>query len=444
MSTSQVIDGIDSKIDNFTAEQTSNQTLNINYLEKIQEGVQAAATLQSTTQVETSNVSKATESMRQVLQDIQTSQATSHQMSLQQAQKLDGVLYAIQTSLLNVTTNNCPRPKTRRSRKSCYQRRTTFGIEKTKGLSTHQDLSHDTSQSSIAEVQLNRVVDLAFTVRYRCGEAQFKPIAVPDPVFEEADWETKLRMVKYLQDLRLLLWLLRRDTYSVNGLSAFRYSKSFSSYYISESSLVSSWMFCWARGFVYKHSYEMLTPMCKDDMYVDLRLDRYIRSSWLVCPFLITTESPKETSDQMLVKYCRLSRVWFRFMAAAHTIIELLESLRCLRAVRLMVGRTQLFDPISQDDTGEIWKTCLQNIRGYDVIGEELRSMESNCRDRLSYLEHHLKQHNYSIPNQVKEIMKNGYPATWASRVLLSADWAPVSDTNDEVDLPWPNSHLLS
>jgi len=310
MSTSQVIDGVDSKIDNFTAEQTSNQTLNINYLEKIQEGVQAVATLQSTTQVETSNVSKATESIRQVLQDIQTSQATSHQISLQQAQKLDGVLFAIQTSLLNVTTNNCPRPKARRSRKSCYQRRTTFGIEKTKGFSTHQDLSHDTSQSSIAEVQLNRVVDLAFTVRYRCGEAQFKTIAVPDPVFEDADRETKLRMVKYLQDLRLLLWLLRRDTYPVHGLSAFRYLKPCSLCYISESSLVSSWMFSWAQEFLYKRVYEILAPMRMDDMYPDLWVDRCIRSHWLVDSFRIPTESPKEIRDPVFVEYCKLGRVW--------------------------------------------------------------------------------------------------------------------------------------
>jgi hypothetical protein len=49
MSTSQVVDGIDSKINDFTAEQMSSQTLNIACLEKIQTGVQAVAMLQSTT-----------------------------------------------------------------------------------------------------------------------------------------------------------------------------------------------------------------------------------------------------------------------------------------------------------------------------------------------------------------------------------------------------------
>jgi len=70
--------------------------------------------------------------------------------------------------------------------------------------------------------------------------------------------------------------------------------------------------------------------------------------------------------------------------------------------------------------------------------------MESNCRDRLSYLERYVKQHNCSVSNQVEKIMKNSHLATWASRVLLSADWAPASDMNNEVDLPWPSSHLLS
>lgn len=202
--------------------------------------------------------------MRQTLQNIQTSQSTSHQTSLQQAEKLDGVLAAIQSSLLNITTSNNTRTQGRRSRKTCYRSRTAFDIEKSKGLSIRRDLSHDTPESSIAEVQLNRVVDLAFTVRYRCGKAQFKTIAVPDPVFEKADWETNLRMVKYLQDLRLLLWFLRRDTYSVNGLSAFRYMDSSSSYCISEMSLVSSWTFSWVRQFVYKHITEIITPIPED------------------------------------------------------------------------------------------------------------------------------------------------------------------------------------
>lgn len=49
ISTSQVVDGIDSKIDDFIAEEASNQTSNNNCLEKIQEEVQAVARLQSTT-----------------------------------------------------------------------------------------------------------------------------------------------------------------------------------------------------------------------------------------------------------------------------------------------------------------------------------------------------------------------------------------------------------
>ncbi len=115
-------------------------------------------------------------------------------------------------------------------------------MEKSQQVSLRQNFSNNTSNSSNAEIQTNRLIDLAVTVRYQRGKAQFKAIAVPDQIFEAADWETKLRMVKYLQDLRLLLWLLRGDTYASNRSSHFCYITSSSSCLYSETDLASRWM----------------------------------------------------------------------------------------------------------------------------------------------------------------------------------------------------------
>lgn len=78
------------------------------------------------------------------------------------------------------------------------------------------ELVQRTVNPSTIPVQINRLVDLAVTVRDRCSKAQFRAATVPDPEFNAADFKTKLRMVNYLQDQRLLLWLLCRKEYVVS------------------------------------------------------------------------------------------------------------------------------------------------------------------------------------------------------------------------------------
>ena len=103
------------------------------------------------------------------------------------------------------------------------------------------ELVQRTVDPSTIPVQINRLVDLAVTVRYRCGKAQFRAVAVPDPEFDAADFETKLRMVKYLQDLRLLLWLLSRKEYVVSRDHVFHYLPQSS--LIPDANLCSTWTF---------------------------------------------------------------------------------------------------------------------------------------------------------------------------------------------------------
>jgi hypothetical protein len=100
------------------------------------------------------------------------------------------------------------------------------------------ELVQQTADLSIVPTQINKLVDLAVTVRYRCGKAHFEPLALPDPEFEAASFDTKLRMVKYLQDLRLLVWLLCRKEYFCDR--AFQLTSLPQSQLVRENRLVSS------------------------------------------------------------------------------------------------------------------------------------------------------------------------------------------------------------
>jgi hypothetical protein len=256
MSTSPDIQTIDSKFEILAAEQTSSQRANIGHLDKIQEGVQAVATLQKTACLAALDISRSTDRIHETLQYIQASQAASQAASQlfsnQQAEKIDTVLSAIQRSLLNAPAKEQRTPRTRRNaRKTSFCRRNVVDVEEKEEQSMpgiFSELVQRTVNPSTIPVQINRLVDLAVTVRYRCGKAQFRAVAVPDPEFDTADFETKLRMVKYLQDLRLLLWLLRRKEYIVSRDHVFRYLPRSS--LIPDANLSSTWTFWRAIGFL--------------------------------------------------------------------------------------------------------------------------------------------------------------------------------------------------
>jgi hypothetical protein len=106
-------------------------------------------------------------------------------------------------------------------------------------LGVFSGLVQRTTNPSTIPAQLNKLVDLAVTVRYRCGKAQYEAVAVPDPEFDAANFGTRLRMVKYLQDLRLLLWLLCRKEYTCHRSLVIKSSPR--SELVLEARLVSSW-----------------------------------------------------------------------------------------------------------------------------------------------------------------------------------------------------------
>ncbi|KAH9207552.1 hypothetical protein DL95DRAFT_527831 [Leptodontidium sp. 2 PMI_412] len=210
MSASLDIQSIKLKVDNFKEKQVSSQQITVSHLEQIKSSMHAAAAFQTASLAETTKISKSTAKIHETLHEI-------HQSTRLQVEKLDATLAAIQRSLLKPSSKGSQSARIgRKSQKKGSRRCNTVDLEENEDQSMPEifsELVQRTAGLSKVPAQVNKLVDLAVTVRYRHGEAYFEPFAVPDPQFKAASFETKLRMVKYLQDLRLLLWLLRRKEY---------------------------------------------------------------------------------------------------------------------------------------------------------------------------------------------------------------------------------------
>ena len=241
MLTSLDIQTIESKVDKFSSEQTNSQRLTVSHLEQIRDGVHAAATLQTQSLAETKEISESTNKIHERLHDIWLAQTTSQQATRIQVERLDATIAAMQSWLLGMPPTSRTRPKPRRtSRKQHRANRGQAGFHRNGSIpGLPSELVDGTRKPLTAPAQLTRLVDLAVTVKYRSGQAHFETVAVPDPEFEAAGFETKLKMIQYLQDLRLLLWLLCRKQQSDSRIITL-YSTHHSKL-MSEAGLVSSW-----------------------------------------------------------------------------------------------------------------------------------------------------------------------------------------------------------
>jgi hypothetical protein len=244
MSTSLDVQVIDSKVDDLAVKQTSSHQITVSHLEKIQEGVEAVETLQHTAHQTTLDISRSTDKIHETLHDIRMSQTSSQQTTRLQAEKLDATLAAIQRSVLSTARLARSHPRSRRIGRTTRRVTPIADIKECEDhamLGVFSELVQRTTNPSTVPAQLNRLVDLAVTVRYRCGKAQYDAVAVPDPEFEAANFRTRLRMVKYLQDLRLLLWLLCRKEYTCHRSLVINSPPR--SELVLEARLVSSWAF---------------------------------------------------------------------------------------------------------------------------------------------------------------------------------------------------------
>ena len=236
LSTSLDVQAIDSKVDNLVVEHASSQHINVNHFERIQQEVQSVGAVQHVTHETTLGISKSTDKIHDTLQDIQTSQASSHQTTRCQLESLDARIAAMQRSILNIPHQKGS--KTRRRVRKPDPRRHVSQKEHSL-LGVYSELEQRIPAAPAIPTQLNRLVDIAVTARHRCGKWHLEALAIPDSAFEAADFGTRLRMVKYLQDLRLLLWLLCRKEYSRDWL--LNPSGLPRSELISEARFVSSW-----------------------------------------------------------------------------------------------------------------------------------------------------------------------------------------------------------
>lgn len=205
--TSLDVQAVDSKVDNLAVEHASSQHTNVNHLKRIQQEVQSVGAVQHITHETTLGISRSTDKIHDTVQDIQMSQATSHQTTRRQLESLDARIAAMQRSILNIPHQKGA--KTRRRVRKPDPRR-YVSQEEHSFVGAYSELEQRTPNPPAVPTQLNRVVDIALTARHRCGKWHLEALAIPDSAFEAADFGTRLRMVKYLQDLRLLLWLLCR------------------------------------------------------------------------------------------------------------------------------------------------------------------------------------------------------------------------------------------
>jgi hypothetical protein len=173
------------------------------------------------------------------------------------------------------------------------------------------------SAPPVISTQLNRLVDIAVTARHRCGKWHLEALAIPDSAFEAADFRTRLRMVKYLQDLRLLLWLLCRKEYSRDGLldpSCLPRSEL-----ILEARLVSSWSLSTLFGiptrvplakFRYEHEYhEMdLQRILAEETTYKIFTSELLQAKTNIILFVTTTAAALRVAEKWLdtlLKYLR-------------------------------------------------------------------------------------------------------------------------------------------
>lgn len=77
--------------------------------------------------------------------------------------------------------------------------------------------SVQSSQKSESSQMLMRMVKTAYLVQESHGQPVIEMLAVADKNFEEADDAAKISMIKYIQNLRLLVWLLRQDNLSTTA-----------------------------------------------------------------------------------------------------------------------------------------------------------------------------------------------------------------------------------
>ncbi len=237
LSTSLEVQALDSKVDNLVVEYASSQHNNGHQLEKLQQEVQGVEAVQHTTLETILGISRSTDKIQDTMHDIQMSQASSHQRTQCQLESLDARIAAMQRSLLYITTSHqkgtTPRRRVRRldSRRHASQRHSLLGV--------YSELEQRILNPPPVPIQLNRLIDIAVTARHRCGKWDLEALAIPDPAFDAADFGTRLRMGKYLQDLRLLLWLLCQKECVWDGL--LNPSHLPRSDLVSEARLVSSW-----------------------------------------------------------------------------------------------------------------------------------------------------------------------------------------------------------
>lgn len=129
--------------------------------------------------------------------------------------RLESVQRTLTRAVAQKTKRSARRPKTGRSwRQPQRWSSATQCMDSRSPSEAMCATSGEDTQGSGASYALMRLVKTAYLVQESNGRAMIEMLATTDENFERADIETKITMIKYIQGLRLLTWLLRRDNFA--------------------------------------------------------------------------------------------------------------------------------------------------------------------------------------------------------------------------------------
>ena len=206
--TFRCVETIDSKVNALIVQQENSKTR----LDSISETVKELKSIRFDEQMPVARMLDSTKTIQQQLNNIQLSHDCSQSFSQQQADKLDSIMVMMQYNLLNSQN-----PRSSIHRQALAQQSTplqktskrTSRLQKSTFESRSKRSVCSTPPSPKELAHLLNLVDTAVTVKFRRNGWHFEMVAIPDESYEIANIKTKIRMVKVLQDLRLLIWLLR-------------------------------------------------------------------------------------------------------------------------------------------------------------------------------------------------------------------------------------------
>ena len=131
------------------------------------------------------------------------------ELSQKSLSTIDDRLKCMQKTLLQAVSKRGPRPVRRMGLRPPSKRHSNRHGDQF----VRDETDMAVIPSSTSKPELMRLVKTAYLVQESRGRPVIEMLAVADKRFENADEASKVSMIKYIMNMRLLVWLLRRDNF---------------------------------------------------------------------------------------------------------------------------------------------------------------------------------------------------------------------------------------